>query len=266
MPFMTWINTHRLLVSGFGVVVLLLTAVAGVWFFLLRSSGTQIDLRQALRLYREGQRGAAGAAGRGLPAPGVYRYRTSGGERLSLAGISRSFPAASNLVVTDGTCSSMNWVPLEQHTEGIEVCRQPNGALTMAQASSVESIAGVSTSQVVHCSSTAYFIPPDPRAGERWFGVCHGPGQVDKVTGEVIGLTTVTVHGQRLPALHTRIDTSVSGAEKGTDPTDYWVSPETGLILRQRESASVSQQVGPLGSVHYTEVMAISMSSLSPVR
>ena len=94
MPFMSWIHHHRLLVSGFSFAVVLIVAIAGgVWFFLLRSAGTQIDLRQALRLYRQDQHAAAGS-GEDLPAPGVYVYKTSGRERLSLAGISRSFPSS----------------------------------------------------------------------------------------------------------------------------------------------------------------------------
>ncbi len=265
MPFVSWINHHRLLVSGFSFAVLLIVAVAGgVWFFLLRSTGTQIDLRQALHLYRQDQH-AAGSTD-GLPAPGVYAYKTSGSERLSLAGISRSFPPASDVIVTDAHCASMDWVPIDQHTEGIEVCRQTNGALTMSEASSTESIAGASTSQVIRCPDTAYFIPPDPHAGQRWYAVCHGPGQVDKVSGEVIGATTVSVDGQSMPAIHTRINTAVSGNASGTDPTDYWVSPQTGLIFRQREQVNVSQSVGPLGSVHYSEEMAITMASLVPTR
>ena len=79
-------------------------------------------------------------------------------------------------------------------------------------------------------------------------------------------MTTMTVDGRALPALHTRINTFVSGNASGTDPTDYWVVPQTGLILRQREVVSVSQSVGPLGSVHYSEAMAITMSTLVPVR
>jgi hypothetical protein len=264
MPVMTWINHHRLLVSGFGLVVLLLAAVAGVWFFVFRSSATQIDLRQALKLYKQGDHG--GTAANGLPEPGVYVYQTRGGEQLNLPGMSRSFPSASNLIVTDPRCASMEWAPIEEHTEGLVVCRQPDGALVMTEATSLESMAGVRTTQVIRCPSTAYFVPPSPGAGARWYAVCHGPGQVDKLTGEVIGPTTLVVDGHRVPVLHTRLNFTVSGQESGTNPTDYWVSPVTGLILRQRESVSVSQAAGPLGSVHYNEEMAITMTSLSPVR
>ena len=265
MPVFTWINHHRFLVSGFGLVVLLLGAVAGIWYFVLRSPGTQVDLRQALKLYRQGQRGDLQPTD-GLPEPGVYVYRTSGGEQLNLPGLSRAFPSASDLVVTDDGCASMNWVPIDEHQEEIVTCRRPDGALVMARTSSVESMAGVSTTQVIECPSTTYFVPPHPVAGQRWYAVCHGPGQVDRLSGQVVGTTTLVLGGQRVPALHTRLNFSISGQESGTNPTDYWVSPTTGLILRQRESVSVSQPSGPLGSVHYAEEMAITMTSLVPVR
>ncbi len=261
---MSWINHHRFVVSGFGLLVLLLAAAAAVWFFVLRATGTQVDLRQALRLYRQGSHG--GRAADGLPAPGVYVYRTSGSEQLSLPGMSRSFPAASEVVVTDPRCATMEWVPIDEHTEGIVVCRGQGGALVMARTTSLESIAGIRTSEVIRCPNTAYFVPPNARAGERWGAVCHGPGQVDRLTGQVVGITSLVVDGRTVPALHTRLDFSISGQESGTNPADYWVSPSTGLILRQRESVDVSQATGPLGSVKYHEEMAITMTSLSPVR
>ena len=163
MPVVNWINHHRLLVSGVSFAVLVVVAVAGcVWFFLLRTTGTQIDLRQALRLYRQDEHGSNLRTEEGLATPGVYVYQTSGSEKLSLAGISRTFPSASDMIVTDGKCSSMDWVPFEQHVEGIQLCREPDGALTMSQASSVESIAGVSTTQVTPLPVHGLFHPAPP--------------------------------------------------------------------------------------------------------
>ena len=265
MPIFTWINQHRFIVSGFGLVLLLLGAVAGVWYFMLRSPGTQVDLRQALKLYWQGQREGSTPTD-GQPEPGVYVYKTTGGEQLSIPGTARVFPSASDLIVTDSGCVSMDWVPLDEHREGTVVCRRPDGGLVMPKMTSVESIAGASTSQVIQCPSAAYFVPPHPDAGERWHAVCHGPGQVDRLTGEVVGRTTLSISGQSVPVLHTRLNFSVSGQESGTNPTDYWVSPSTGLILRQQESVSISQSTGPLGSVHYAEQMAITMTSLVPAR
>ncbi|HEX4219942.1 MAG TPA: hypothetical protein VHZ02_16310, partial [Acidimicrobiales bacterium] len=89
MPVLTWAAHHRLWALGIGIAVLIAAVAVGVWFFLLRSPGTQIDLRQALRLYRQGQHSGATGTSTDLPPPGVYRYKTSGGEQLSFGGINR---------------------------------------------------------------------------------------------------------------------------------------------------------------------------------
>ena len=65
--------------------------------------------------------------------------------------------------------------------------------------------------------------------------------------------------------MHTRLTLTFSGAESGTNPNDYWIAQD-GVILQQKETVSVSQAAGPLGSVHYSEQMAISLTSPTPIR
>jgi hypothetical protein len=38
------------------------------------------------------------------------------------------------------------------------------------------------------------------------------------------------------------------------------------LILRQRETASITQASGPLGSIRYSETMNVALQSLVPMR
>ncbi len=269
MPALTWATQHRLwmLGAGFMSLVVVIAAVgAGVWFFMLRSTTTQVNLGQALRLYRQDQK--AGVTGRkGLPLSGVYRYKTSGSEHLSIGGISRSFPAASNMIVTQGAgCATMKWEPLEEHMEGMVECSENGGGLGMKSALSYEKIAGTQTTSVITCPARMYFVPPNPYTGERWHSTCHSTGENVEFSGQVVGKSYVKVAGARVPAVHTRIGLAFSGSESGHDPNDYWVSPQSGLILRQLETVDVSQQSGPLGSVHYTERMAITLNSVAPVR
>ena len=269
MPALTWATQHRLLMLGAGFVSLLVVIAAvgaGVWFFMLRSPTTQVSLGQALRLYRQDQK--AGAGGRkDLPLSGVYRYRTSGSEHLSMGSISRSFPAATNMIVTESTgCATMKWEPFEQHVEGTVECPEKNGGLGMKSALSYEQIAGTQTTSVITCPAGMYFVPPNPSVGERWRTTCHSTGESIVASGQVMGESFVNIDGGKIPALHTRISLSFSGSESGSDPNDYWVSLQNGLILKQLETVDVSQQTGPLGSVHYTEQMAITLSSITPVR
>ena len=267
MPLLAWISRHHLWALGIGVLTLVLLAAAGVWFFLLRTPATQVDLRQALRLYRQTQNAEQVNEDTDLPPTGVYEYRTSGGEQLSFAGISRSFPADSDMIVTDvAGCSKMIWEPLVQHTEGWVVCPQPDGALGITSTPGYEEIAGTQTTTVIHCPVDMYFVPPHPFVGERWQATCRSPGEKIVFSGEVLGTSSLKVGGLMVPALHTHLTLTFSGAESGTNPNDIWVSSHDGLILSQHETVDLSQKAGPFGSVRYTEQMTVKLESMSPVR
>jgi len=265
MPPLTWVTQHRSWALGVGATILLVLVGAGVWFFVLRSPGTQVNLRQALRLYRLEQK-TGGETNAQLPPTGVYQYRTSGGEQLSIAGISRSFPATSEMIVTEAGCATMKWEPLVQHMEGLVECPQRDGALEIRSALSYEEIAGTQTTSVIHCPPRMYFVPPHWFVGERWQSTCHSAGENVVFSGRVMGPSSVDVGGNEVPALHVRLTLFFSGAESGTNPNDYWLSLQNGLVLRQRETVDVSQKAGPLGSVRYTEQMAITLASVAPIR
>jgi hypothetical protein len=266
MSVLTWTTHHRFWALGMGAAVLVVAVAAGLWFFVFRSPGTQIDLRQALRLYRHDQRAPTSTPGALVPAPGVYAYRTSGYERLSVASISRSFPSSSEMIVTAASCTTVRWVPFEQHIEGLVECPGRNGAVGMASALSDEEIAGVHSTEAIRCPAGAYFVPPGPTPGLRWTAVCHTGGNEVAFAGHVLGWSSVTVAGHPRAALHTRLTLTFNGSEVGTNPTDYWVSPSDGLILQEREEVNLSQGSGPLGSVEYREKMTVALSSMVAAR
>jgi hypothetical protein len=261
---LNWVNHHRFWTIGIGATVLIVSVIAGLWFFILRNPSTQVNLRQALHLYRLNQKKDKTGSNR-LPVSGVYRYQTDGWERLSFAGIHRSFPTTTNMIVTEARCATMKWEPLVQHMEGMVLCRQDSGGLTITSAPSYEQIAGTQTTSTIRCPVGTFLIPPNPRPHERWHTICHGPGQKVIFSGQVIGASFVQINGHHVPAMHTRLSLDISGSESGTNPTDYWVS-SNGLILRQFETVDVSQQAGPLGSVRYTEQMSIKLTATVPIR
>ena len=265
MPALDWATHHRLWVLGIGVGVLIIAVAAGLWYFALRSPGTQVDLRQALRLYRQGQQGRSNRSPH-LPPPGVYRYWTSGDEHLSLGGINRSFPGLTEMIVNESNCATVKWAPLMEHVEGFVECPSADGGIAMTSAMSDEQIAGIRTVETVHCPMTAYLVPPDRSPGQRWDATCQRPNGTVAFAGEVVGTASVTVGRRKIPALHTRVTLSYSGDESGVNPSDYWISMQSGVILRQRETVDVAQENGPLGSVRYTEEMALAIASTTPMR
>jgi hypothetical protein len=149
--------------------------------------------------------------------------------------------------------------------EGLVECPLASSAYGITSTLSYEEIAGTRTTDVIHCPSNTYLVPPGAHPGQRWHTVCHSSGLKVAASGVVVGNSSVSVKGQLVPATHIRLTFTFSGAESGTNPNDYWVSAG-GLILSQRETVDVSQPAGPLGSVRYTERMAISIASATPAR
>ena len=79
--------------------------------------------------------------------------------------------------------------------------------------------------------------------------------------GQAFGSATMVVGGHAVPVVHTRITLTFMGSEHGTNPTDYWIVPSNGLIVRERETVGVTQ-----GSVHYSENMEATLTGLTPAR
>jgi hypothetical protein len=266
MPLLTWINHHRLWALGMGFALVVVAVAFGAWFFVFRSPGTQVSLSQALRLYRSHQNGTARPERGLIPAPGVYDYRTSGYERLSMGSISRRFPSTSAMIVTAGTCTTVRWVPFVQHMEGLVECPLPTGAVAMASAISDEDIAGTHTTETIRCPEDAYFLPARPTSGLRWSATCRADGRPVGFTGTVLGPASVAVAGHRRPSVHTRITLTFRGNEHGTNPTDYWIATTDGVILQEREEVDVSDGSGPLGAVRYSEAMSVALRSTAVAR
>ena len=189
-----------------------------------------------------------------LPAPGVYTYRTSGGEGLSLMGVQRSFPSTTSMIVADGRCATVSWVPITQHTETTTVCAGPDGALSVPRLVTDESIAG-------HDDHVDRPLPGDglPAAArgaprERWAATCSLTSPAEKVAlaGVALGPATMVVGGHDVAVEHTRLTLTFTGTDGGTNPTDFWIVPSSGLIVREHETVGVTQ-----GGVRYNENMDV---------
>ena len=126
-----------------------------------------------------------------------------------------------------------------------------------------ESIAGTTTTTTVTCPATAYLLPAGARTGRRWSSTCSLSSPAEKVTldGQALGPSTVAVGGRDVAVDHVRLTFTFRGGTQGTNPTDFWVVPSTGLIVREKESVGVTQ-----GGVRYTEGMDVVLTSLNPVR
>ncbi|HSZ36623.1 MAG TPA: hypothetical protein VK773_05995 [Acidimicrobiales bacterium] len=258
-----WVQQHRLLSVLILAFVIIGSAGGTAWALVFRTASSPVGLREALRIYRREQTEKVLQTLRDHLPPGVYTYRTTGGENLSLPGMGRSFPPRTAMIVTGGSCAAISWVPLTQHSETLTECAGPGGAFAVPRLVTHESIAGTDTTSVVTCPATAYLLPPDAVPGHKWAATCalKSPAETVTLAGQVLGQSTMSVAGHSVTVEHTRFTLTFDGSEAGTNPTDFWIVPTSGLVVQEREDVDVTS-----GGVHYGENMLSRLSSLSPLR
>jgi hypothetical protein len=71
----------------------------------------------------------------------------------------------------------------------------------------------------------------------------------------------MSIAGHSITVEHTRVTLTFDGSQAGTNPTDFWIVPSSGLIVQEREKVSVTS-----GGVHYSENMLSTLTSLGPLR
>jgi hypothetical protein len=259
-----WVQQHRLLSVLILAFVIVSSAGGTAWALVFRTVSSPVGIREALRIYRREQTDKMLQTLRShIPAPGVYSYRTSGGESLSLPGMSRSFPSTTSMIVTGGSCAVVSWMPLTQHTETTTECAGPDGGFDVPRLVTHESIAGSDATSTVTCPATAYLLPPNATLGQKWAATCDLQSPVEKVAlaGEALGQSTMPIAGHSVTVEHTRFTLTYDGSQAGTNPTDFWIVPTSGLIVQEKEEVSVTS-----GGVHYSETMLSTLASLSPLR
>jgi hypothetical protein len=258
-----WVQQHRVLSVLILALVIVSSAGGTAWALVFRTVSSPVGLREALRIYRREQtEKVLQTLLNRLPSPGVYSYRTTGGESVSLPGMDRSFPRTTSMIVTGGSCATVSWVPLTQHTETTTECAGPDGGFTVPRLVTQESIAGTDTTSTVACPATAYLLPPKAAAGQRWSAACalQSPAEKVALAGEALGRSTMSIAGHSVTVEHTRITLTFDGSEAGTNPTDFWMVPSSGLIVQEKEAVAATS-----GGVHYSETMLSALTSLSPL-
>jgi hypothetical protein len=259
-----WVQQHRLLSVLILAFVIVSSAGGTAYALVFRTVSSPVGLREALRIYRREQtEKMLQTLLNRLPSPGVYSYRTTGGESLSIPGMDRSFPPTTSMIVTGGNCASVSWVPLTQHTETMTECAGPDGGFSVPRLVTQESIAGSDTTSTVACPATAYLLPPGATAGQKWSATCalRSPAEKVGLAGEALGQSTMSIAGHSVSVEHTRVTLTFDGSQAGTNPTDFWIVPSNGLIVQEKEAVAVAS-----GGVDYSENMLSTLTSLSPLR
>ena len=182
----------------------------------------------------------ASCPARGRPA-GVYRYRTSGHERVDRFGIERAYPAETVRVISwRGGCRWRETVPIfTQHVETYDFCAGGADADDFAYADQPDLLPGAGRPAV---RLRPRRPPPAQRAGagqsRSWR--CVDGASVSANTTLYLGPETVQTGAGPVATRHLRLLSALSGQSSGGAVRDLWLDRD-GLVVKEE------RQVAPAG-------------------
>jgi len=237
------------------VALALAVVVAGLNGFLLwgRGLATPVSPERAAASFLTGRPAAAGDLPGPRPPAGVYRYRTSGHERVDRFGIDRAYPAETARVISwRGGCRWRETVPIfTQHTETYDFCA-----------------AGTDAADLAYSTSLTYFLVPGvqrfacapvgrrllsgqrPGAARRWR--CVQGASRSANTTIYVGPETVQTAAGPVATRHLRLITALSGQSSGGAVRELWLDPD-GLVVKEERQVSLRVRSTFVGVLTYEE-------------
>jgi hypothetical protein len=268
----------RRLTVAVGVVVVLMIGAAVLAVLWRRSGAHEVSTAEARRRYRQSASSTQPVRAAVLrPAAGVYVYRGSGTEQLSLPPKSQQQGPEMPATVThrgDG-CWTFRLDYSNQHWQTWIYCPR-NGGLVERGGQTFERWDFVFTkydsTSTFTCDPPSVVIRARVHSGDRWDQECRGTSSGTTGEGVTSGPYTVVdddasvvVGGTRVPAYHFRQERTLSGSQQGTQTTELWFAKKTGLPLRNERSVVVRTDT-VVGSSTYTERGSFELTSLKPRR
>lgn len=191
----------------------------------------------------------------------MYRYRTTGGERVSLFDTRRDYSDTTMRIVTRRGCGVREeQYFVTQHLEYYDRC----GDKLVRYGTDI-AYWWTHGTQDFACADGSFDLA-GARAGSQVEWDCADQDTRAHQVTAYVGNESVEVEGVPLPARHTRWTTYFSGATRGAAVVDDWFDPSTGLLLREKRA--IALQVGSLfvGRLTYADVSEYVLLSVTPDR
>ena len=200
-----------------------------------------------------------------LPAPGVYRYVTTGFEEIdALDGARHEYPAETTITVTADDCGvRLRWDILRERREEWSLCIGSGGIEVQPASIQYHEFFGQSEEELVECAGGVVLVGVEPGAPATTDQGCFRVDEAWLPVWSVIGAETLTVDGADVEVVHVR--------QEVFDDDDYWeytvidwYVARNGLpvrIVNDKESKSPTF----VGDVVYVEEYQADLVSLTPI-
>ena len=243
------------------VAVALVVAVTDGFLLWARGLATPVGPERAADRFLAGQPAPTGDEPEPRPAAGVYRYRTSGHERIDRYGVDRAYPPETVRVISwRGGCRWRETVPVfAEHVETYDFCAT-----------------GADADDFAYSTSLTYFLVPGvqrfacapvgrrllgsrrPGASRRWRCLEGTSASVNTTT--YLGPETVPTPLGPVPTRHLRLVTALSGRASGGAVRDLWLDAD-GLVVREQREVSLEVRSGFVGLLSYEERASFLLSA-----
>ena len=244
-------------IAGAAVVVVI-GAVGTFTFFWLHSGAHGLAPSTAVQRFRLGERGEGGPEQPG-PAQGVYRYRGSGSETVSVPPKTQSEGPVIPGTVIDrpGGCFEFRLDYSDVHWQDWSYCQRSGALVTTSKAGYYLwdfVVLRIDDTSTYTCQPAAVTIPATIVIGSRHAESCTGHndhlsiGPVHMVgTSTVAAVSSFRVGATTERAVLIREAVTFSGGQQGSNSASTWFSEATGLPLRGTWSTVVSTP-SPVGT------------------
>jgi hypothetical protein len=191
----------------------------------------------------------------------VYRYRTTGGEYVSLFDNRRAYSGTTMRIVTRRGCGVREeQFFVTQHLEYYDRC----GDRLVTYGTDI-AYWWTHGTQDFACRDGSFDMGGSRPGGRVEWDCGDEDTKAHQIT-DYVGDETVEVEGVPLPARHTRWTTLFSGATVGGAVVDDWFDPGSGLLLREKRSIALKVGSQFVGRLTYTDASEYVLLSVTPLR
>jgi hypothetical protein len=204
------------------------------------------------------------------PAVGVYTYATDGYEAISVFGGRHDYPARTySTVRRSGGCAwEAEHKIIEEHVDRHARCSDARGVANLADGRDVEFFHKKDGLVIVCPPGTIQWSPADVPGTSRRATCASEKGPDDEIIVHTVtfrGRETMVIGGVEVATAHFHQASDMHGRAEGTSSVDFWLHPDTGLIVQEYRSTDTEAHAA-FGNVHYEEHVRLRLESLTPSR